>query len=208
MNALLSLGMHQKWNRRLAHAVKGSHHLLDLCAGTGEIAFHFLQENQQSLATLLDFCPEMLQVAQEKGAHYNPRFVIQEGDAQKLPFDDAAFDAATIAYGIRNVKEPMRCFQEVYRILQVGGCFAILELTRPSSLFLRYGHALYLKTMLPILGAAIAKNKGAYAYLGKSIQHFLSPEDLMGSLGKVGFSNIKKTPLLGGISTLITCVKC
>lgn len=206
MNSILSLKMHNKWNQELAALVRNSHHLLDLCAGTGEIAFHFLRDNPQSVAVLLDFCPEMLEVAKDKGASFEPRFVTQEGDAQKLPFDNEAFDAATIAYGIRNVENPLLCFQEVYRVLQSGGRFAILELTRPSGVFC-LGHKLYLG-LVPLLGKLCARKKMPYSYLKESIQKFTAPKELMEQMSEVGFVNISCRKLLGGTATLIWADKC
>ena len=206
MNSILSLSMHKKWNSELAASVKGANHLLDLCAGTGEIAFHFLSENPQSVAVLLDFCPEMLEVAKRKGQHLEPRFVTEEADAEKLPFDDGAFDAATIAYGIRNVENPLRCFCETYRVLQTGGRFSILELTRPSGL-LRMGHHVYLG-LVPLLGKLCARKRMPYSYLRKTIQNFAAPEALMEQMSEVGFVHIHKKKLLGGTATLITAQKC
>ena len=206
MNSILSMRMHNRWNRELADTVKGAHHLLDLCAGTGEIAFHFLKENPQSLASLLDFCPEMLAIAKDKGSCFEPRFIIQEGDAQKLPFDDAVFDAATVAYGIRNVENPLLCFYEVYRVLQAGGRFAILELTRPSGLLL-LGHRLYLR-LVPLLGKLCARKEMPYSYLKDSIQKFTAPSSLMEQMREVGFVNIQSRKLLGGTATLIWADKC
>lgn len=206
-NAILSFGMHVRWNRALVKTLKSRSRLLDLCAGTGEIAFTYLQENPEGLATLLDFCPKMLGVAQRKGKAFEPRFVIQEGDAQALPFDSDAFDAISIAYGIRNVQEPMRCFREVYRVLQKGGVFSILELTRPKNPLLKWGHALYLATMLPILGQVIAKNRKAYSYLGRSIQKFFSSSLLREQLSEAGFVHIHQKKFMGGVATLMTCKK-
>ncbi|MCH9611098.1 MAG: Demethylmenaquinone methyltransferase [Chlamydiales bacterium] len=206
MNSVLSFGLHHRWNRELVRAVKRANHLLDLCAGTGEIAFKFLEQNSDSCTVLLDFCPQMLSVAKKKGAHLEPRFLIEEGDAQKLPFDDGAFDAATIAYGIRNVKDPMRCFQETYRILQRGGRFAILELTRPSGI-MALGHKLHL-AMVPLLGKLVVKKPLPYRYLKRTIESFASPEELMEQLSEVGFVHVHKKSLLGGTATLISAQKC
>ena len=205
MNAILSMNMHQKWNGELATSVKGANNLLDLCAGTGEIAFRFLEENEQSIAVLLDFCPEMLKLADKKGKALEPRFITQIGDAQKLPFDEGAFDAATIAYGIRNVQNPLLCFRETYRVLQKGGRFSILELTRPSGL-MRMGHSLYLG-LLPLIGKIVAKKGTPYSYLAKSIQGFASPKILMEQMSEVGFVHIHEKRLLSGVATLITATK-
>ncbi len=204
-NAILSLGLHGVWNQTLVNALSlaTQGHMLDLCAGTGEIAFRFLKKHPEAYATLLDFCPEMLMVAEKKGMSLEGRFSTLVGDAQEIPLPDRTVDAVSIAYGIRNVQYPERCFAEVRRILKPKGMFGILELTRPSSRLLRIGHALYLKTLLPVLGKWIAKDESAYQYLSQSIGSFSSPEHLMHLLSACGFQHVEKRPLMGGIATLL-----
>jgi demethylmenaquinone methyltransferase/2-methoxy-6-polyprenyl-1,4-benzoquinol methylase len=204
---LFSFGFHKKWNRRLIEAMGDTRSLLDLCAGTGEISFGFLKNNPESEAILLDFCPEMLSVAQKKGAPFHNRFEIVQADAQAIPLSNESVDGVSIAYGIRNVHEPIKCFQEVYRVLTPQGRFGILELTRPSSFFLRKAHALYTHLVLPTFGKMITKNGEAYRYLVDSVKTFPSPEVLEKLLQEIGFAKIQKYSLSGGIATLITATK-
>lgn len=208
-NAVLSLGFHKRWNRALVKALSKNtpSSLLDLCAGTGEIAFDFLKYNPTSSAILLDFCPEMLEVAAKKGTRFKERFSLVVGDAQHVPLSNTCVDAVSVAYGIRNVQNPESCFKEVYRVLNPGGMFAILELTRPNNFLLRAGHAVYLKTLLPILGKWVAKDQNAYHYLSQSIQSFVSPHELAKSLSLTGFSSVALQPLMLGIATLILARK-
>lgn len=203
-NTAFSFGLHKRWNRRLIESIGSAPLLLDLCAGTGEIAFGYLAKNPLAKAILLDFCPEMLRVAKEKGAHLKERFTLIEGDAQQIALPDRSVDAVTISYGIRNVKEPLRCFNEVVRVLKPGGSFSILELTRPSNLFLRLSHKLYLKFFLPFLGKLVARDLAAYHYLAKSVEDFASPSELEKKLFQVGFKEVKRKSLMGGLATLIT----
>ncbi|NGX54766.1 MAG: Demethylmenaquinone methyltransferase [Chlamydiae bacterium] len=201
-NAILSFGLHQRWNRALINQMQGEH-ILDLCAGTGEIAFGYLKKYPQAKVTLLDFSPEMLEIAQKKGVELKERFEVICGDAQEIPLPDSSIDGVTIAYGIRNVQNPEKCFAEVRRVLRPGGLFGILELTRPSNPLLRIGHWAYLHTLLPILGKCIAHNHDAYRYLSQSIGSFLAPSELMEKLKKNDFEKIEKRPLTGGIATLL-----
>jgi demethylmenaquinone methyltransferase / 2-methoxy-6-polyprenyl-1,4-benzoquinol methylase len=202
-NTIFTFGLHKKWNQRLIAAFKNSQRLLDLCAGTGEILFGFLKQNPHAEGILLDFCPEMLAIAQKKGVPFQGRFETLQADAQAIPLGDRSVDGVCIAYGIRNVQEPTTCFREVYRVLAPGGCFGILELTRPSSPLIRRGHALYTRLFIPLLGKIVAKNKEAYHYLVKSVETFSSPEVLETSLQKVGFRLVQRTPLMGGVATLL-----
>lgn len=208
-NKVISLGMNQKWNEALVAALKPYpvSHLLDLCAGTGDIAFTFLKHHPDSFVTLVDFCDDMLRIADIKGAPYKNQFKTITGDALAIPLEDLSVDGITIAYGIRNVQDPKQCLREMYRVLKPGGVVGILEGTRPQSMFLRLGHRLYLKMLLPLIGKWVSKNKDAYSYLSQSIHTFLAPEKLMESMRDIGFQNIKKKPLFGGATTLLIAEK-
>lgn len=202
-NTTFSFGLHKRWNKKLIESVGSAPLLLDLCAGTGEIAFGFLANNPHAQAILLDFCPEMLAVAKEKGAHLKERFSLLEGDAQQIALSDQLVDAVTISYGIRNVKEPLCCFNEVARVLKRKGTFSILELTRPTNPFFRLSHKLYLKFLLPLLGKLVARNLAAYHYLAESVEDFASPIEIEKKLLQAGFKDVRKKPLMGGLATLI-----
>jgi len=206
-NSTLSFGLHPYWNQQLIQAI-GSHKcLLDLCAGTGEIAFGYLKKNPQAEAILLDFCPEMLSVAQSKGASFHHRFEMIQADAQAIPLPNHSVDAVTIAYGIRNIKDPEKCFHEVFRVLKPGGFFGILELTRPTAKLPRLGHRCYTRFVLPLLGKFTAKNMEAYRYLASSVEIFATPEVLMKNLHTSGFQNVQKRSLTFAAATLFTAIK-
>lgn len=149
----------------------------------------------------------MLEVAQKKGTRFAERIDIVCADAMSLPFPAARFDAATIAYGIRNVQQPIRCFQEVFRVLKPQGVFSILELTRPSLSPLRWAHRLYTETMLPLFGKYVSKNPQAYRYLAKSVQQFISPQQMRDMLQAVGFRSMKESSFFCGTATILTCSK-
>lgn len=202
-NSVLSLGMHRRWNQQLVKSLRGAKNLLDLCSGTGEIGLNFLKQSTTAQATLLDFCPEMLAVAKTKGKALETRFTTVTGDAQQLPFPPHSFDAITIAYGVRNLENRLQCFQEVHRVVEPGGLFAILELTRPSNALLRFFHKFYLQYALPFLGRWIAKNGSAYHYLAQSISHFSSPQTLCQEIEAIGFSLHKQHRFFGGVATLL-----
>jgi demethylmenaquinone methyltransferase/2-methoxy-6-polyprenyl-1,4-benzoquinol methylase len=209
-NAIMSMRLHKLWNRKLvdntcAHRPKV---LIDLCAGTGEITYEYLRRlDYPHVAHLVDFSAEMLACAKHKGKELPHDIYYHQADVQKLPLDSSIGDAATIAYGIRNVKDPLRCIQEVHRILKPNGTFGILELTRPSNPILAFGHRLYLQKVVPTLGKVFASDKGAYEYLCDSIKGFAEPSKISKMLSQTGFKNIQITPLWGGIATLITSQK-
>lgn len=214
-NSVLSLQMHKRWNAALIKAVMKNHiptSFLDLCCGTGEIAFTYLTQTKNSCPTyMVDFCKEMLQCAQKKAStlELDKKHSITyiQADVQTLPLGDQIASCATMAYGIRNVKNPSESIAEVFRVLKPGGRFGILELTRPTNPLLRLGHSIYLRACLPILGKLIASNKEAYQYLCKSISGFIEPAELEKLLLQQGFAKVERKPLLGGVATILLATK-
>src|ERR1700733_1663995 len=212
-NGALSLQLHRRWNRSLIKKVQNAHcnKILDLCCGTGEIAFGILKNSEKPYeAFLLDFCPEMLSYAKQKAnwldlkrhqLHY------LQADAQQIPLSSDSVDYVTIAYGILNIKDPLKCAKESFRVLRNGGVISILELTQPENVLLRLGHTLYLKTVVPLLGKLLTSNRDAYSYLQNSIKTFVPPKDLEKVLQLSGFQHISRQSLTGGIATIISGTK-
>jgi demethylmenaquinone methyltransferase / 2-methoxy-6-polyprenyl-1,4-benzoquinol methylase len=210
-NAVLSFQMHKKWNTELVNQVSNSQNpksLLDLCCGTGDIAFNYLKNAPQKKGLfLLDFCEEMLEIAREKAKeqkldHHHITFI--KADAQEIPLINESVSCCTMAYGIRNIKDPQKSIKEVFRVLRPGGTFGILELTKPKNPVLKFGHNIYLKTVLPIVGRWLTSNKDAYQYLCDSIHNFVAPEKIEEYLKQAGFEDTKILPQTGGIATIIT----
>jgi demethylmenaquinone methyltransferase/2-methoxy-6-polyprenyl-1,4-benzoquinol methylase len=211
-NTVLSLALHKRWNRSLVRHVlqqKNSKHiLLDLCSGTGDIAFAYLRMSKSSChAHLIDFSSEMLEHAKHKalGLCLSPLHHLSyiEANVQQLPFPDQFADCATMAYGIRNVENPALCIQDVFRVLKPGGCIGILELTRPKNIILRLGHQFYLRDLMPFLGKWLTNNQQAYQYLCNSIQTFVAPNELENLLKMNGFLRTQLFSLAGGIATIL-----
>jgi len=209
-NGILSLQMHKRWNRSLVEkAISPAKPkvLLDLCCGTGAIAFEYLKDAANPTKVyLLDFSEAMLSYAQEYAkslqlAQHDLNFL--QADAQAIPLLENSIDCASMAYGIRNIKDPDACIKEVYRVLKPQGTFGILELTKPKNPVMRLGHHLYLRTVLPVIGKFVTSNQEAYKYLCNSIHTFIPPEMLAESMQSAGFYNIRRHSLMGGVATLL-----
>ncbi len=213
-NTILSMRLNKRWNSQLLDhvtAVCEPEVLLDLCCGTGDIAFNYLKNSSLSRqAILLDFCQEMLECAKKKASTMNfdhHAITYIQADAQKIPLENSSISCATMAYGIRNIKHPHECLSEIYRVLSDKGTFGLLELTRPPNPFFRLGHYVYLKTMIPFLGRWITSNRKAYEYLCQSINTFYAPDVLEDMLKKAGFQNIIKKPVTFGVATIFVARK-
>jgi demethylmenaquinone methyltransferase/2-methoxy-6-polyprenyl-1,4-benzoquinol methylase len=213
-NAILSFNFHKRWNRCLVEEAlqkKAPKVFLDLCAGTGAIALEYLEKSQdKKTAYLLDFSSEMLAHAKEAAKTKNfsgHEIIYLQADAENIPLTENCVGCATMAYGMRNIKHPERSIQEAFRVLAPGGTFGILELTQPKNPLLRFGHTLYLRTVLPLLGKLATSNKEAYNYLCNSIHNFIPPEALEKLLVEANFTSIVRRSLFGGIATLITAKK-
>ncbi len=216
-NAVLSMSLFRQWNRSLVRNVilpQEPKSYLDLCCGTGDIALTYLKGLRKhpklpvpQTVYMVDFCEEMLEIAKAKALRARlPKVDLEfiTGDAMALPLDDNSVDCVSVAYGIRNVADPRRCFEEILRVLRPGGRIGILELTRPKNPFLRLGHNLYLRTFVPLLGRYVATDGEAYEYLQKSIRNFVAPELLSQMLQDLGFSDVRLRQLSGGIATLLS----
>jgi demethylmenaquinone methyltransferase/2-methoxy-6-polyprenyl-1,4-benzoquinol methylase len=213
-NSILSFRMHKLWNKRLIKKVTQRNRSLvhvDLCSGTGEIAFSLLRKaKEKQTVYLVDFSEGMLGCAKEKLKRLGlSRHTVhfRRADVQNLPIEDSTADSATLAYGVRNVKDPRLCIKEAYRILKPGGKFGILELTEPSNPLIRVGHQFYLKMIIPSIGKLLTSNQDAYEYLSHSIKDFIRPEEIEKILQEAGFVHTSIERLSGGIATLLYAEK-
>lgn len=207
-NAIMSLGMHKYWNNYLVKETFLKAHpgtFLDLCCGTGEIAFTYLRKHKSNNQIyLIDFCEAMLDQAKKRAHKYGySQLTFCQGDAQAIPLKNSSTTAITIAYGIRNVENTEQCLSEVYRVLDSKGICGVLELTRPKSKILKSLHKLYLNLAIPTLGKLATSNRDAYQYLRDSIQSFSEPEHLAEKFKKTGFKKVNIISLSLGAAHII-----
>lgn len=204
-NRLHSFGRDQAWRRFAVRRVvrAGDRDLLDIACGTGDLTALLAAASQASVVGL-DFTPQMLELARHKQRRLDPaiarRIRYIEGDAQALPFEAASFDAATIAFGIRNVAEPARALAEFARILRPGGRLAILEFDTPRFPPIRWANALYSGWIMPRTATFIARDRsGAYRYLPRSVSKFMDGAALARAIADAGFSDVRSHRLTFGV---------
>lgn len=214
-NRVHSLGMDQSWRRtavRMSRLRVGDV-VLDVACGTGDLSEMFARATPRPSRVLaLDFTLEMLQVARVKlaqaGRNEASPITYMQGDAQELPVADAAADVISIAFGIRNVLVPERAIREFWRVLRPGGRLVILELSEPGFPPVRAMNRLYSQVILPRTATWISGDKsGAYKYLPKSIQTFLSPAQMTSLLTQAGFAQVTSKSLGLGVCRCFAATK-
>ncbi len=200
-NAVLSFGIHKWWELILRKSLPQNPKavVLDLCTGTGAL----LPMLERRFVTVygVDFSAEMLARAKVKTA------ILEQGDAHALRFEDASFDLVTIAYGVRNFSDRPKALSEVFRVLKPGGSLRILEFGRPQNFLWRGMYNFYSKWIMPVVGRLLTGDSAAYTYLPETVARFPSGQTFLAELTKIGFVNLKATPLTGGITYLYEATK-
>jgi demethylmenaquinone methyltransferase / 2-methoxy-6-polyprenyl-1,4-benzoquinol methylase len=204
-NTLLSFGLHHRWKRAAiaAAALEPGGRLLDLCAGTGDLAFLAARRvGETGLVIASDLNRAMLKIGVQRARRlvFGRRVRFIQGHAESIQLADRSVDAVTVAFGIRNVDHPERAFAEIFRVLKPGGRLVCLEFSRPLSGWLRRCYDFYSSTLLPWIGTAVARDRtGVYRYLPASIRQFPDQATLATLLEAAGFSPVRYTNLSGGI---------
>jgi demethylmenaquinone methyltransferase/2-methoxy-6-polyprenyl-1,4-benzoquinol methylase len=197
-NDVLSLGQTRLWRRAVAQAVdaRPGERVLDLAAGTGSSSLPFATAGAQVVAA--DFSLGMLRVG--KRAH--PDLDLLAGDALRLPFADAAFDAVTISFGLRNVSDVDAALAEMGRVTRPGGRLVVCEFSHPTWAPFRTVYTEYLMKALPGVARRVSSNPDAYVYLAESIRAWPDQAGLGRRIATAGWTAVGWRNLTGGIVAL------
>ncbi len=209
LNHVLSFNVDRMWWRRTARSfqrilLRPDARVLDLCCGTGDMAFALRKAAGKSGSRILgaDFSHAMLQRATSKSPAQNgaaPRWI--EADALALPFPDANFDLVTSAFGFRNLANYDAGLREIVRVLLPGGECGILDFGEPKGAMGAL-YRVYFKQVLPRVGTLISGVRGPYAYLPASVERFPDPEEMIARMKRAGFSEASWTPYTFGVAGL------
>ena len=209
MNDLMSFGLHRAWKDALVTAINPPKNrpfaLVDVAGGTGDIAMRIVQAGGKGTgATVCDINPDMLAVGRERATSrgFGDAITFTEANAEALPFRDRSFDAATIAFGIRNVPRIETALAEAYRVLKIGGRFVCLEFSAVTIPGLDTLYDLYSFNVIPALGRAVAGDAESYRYLVESIRRFPKPEAFAAMMRAAGFARVSHQLMSGGIVAL------
>jgi demethylmenaquinone methyltransferase/2-methoxy-6-polyprenyl-1,4-benzoquinol methylase len=212
MNTLLSFGIHHIWKRtavRLLQLASGDQ-VLDVCGGTGDLAILAADSiGAKGRVTIYDINRAMIRAGLHKVAHREiaDRIRYVQGDAENISFSDRQFEAAMVGFGIRNVTNMKKGFEEMYRVLKPGGKLMCLEFSKPTFLPFRWLYDVYSFYIMPFMGELIAGSRRAYTHLPESIRMFPMPDELSIILSEIGFADVSHRKLTNGIAVIHLAVK-
>ncbi len=203
INTILSFGVHNAWRKKavLESGAKPGDRVLDCATGTGDLAIEFKKTvGHEGYVLGTDFCKEMIEHAPAKADKEQLVVEFEVADAMNLPYEDNSFDISSIAFGIRNVDDPLICLKEMARVLKPGGKVVVLEFGQPKGL-MKKPYQVYSRHVMPALGGWISGNREAYKYLPETSAAFPAGENFLGLMDESGaFSESKVVSLTGGIA--------
>ena len=221
INDLQSFGLHRLWKRRLLRLsrVQPGDTALDLCCGTGDIAFALAAAGAH--VTGLDFSAPMLRVASQRlrsvaagydrhanyggeknNGDHRPPLQFLQGDALRIPFPDAHFDVVTISYGLRNLASFDGGLREMWRVAKPGGRLLVLDFGKPDNALWRSLYFTYLRCVVPVFGKIFCGNSATHAYILESLKHYPAQRGVAANMQKLGCANVRIVNQFGGMMSL------
>lgn len=213
MNTAMTFGLHRLWLRRALSmlALRPGARVLDMATGTGDVALRIARRYEPHSVTGIDLSARMLAEARRKAAREHPevgaRLEFRQGDALAIDAPDAAFDAATVAYGVRNFEHLEAGLRELARVLRPGGKLCIIELSTPQGLLTGPLYRFYSRRVIPAAGRLVSGDSRAYTYLPESIAACPQRDDMAALLKRAGFADAHWRQLTFGVVTIYIATK-
>ncbi|GIV57373.1 MAG: bifunctional demethylmenaquinone methyltransferase/2-methoxy-6-polyprenyl-1,4-benzoquinol methylase UbiE [Bacteroidetes bacterium] len=205
LNRILSFGIDRRWRRQAIEMLREHQprRILDVATGTADLAIEALTLEPEKVVGV-DISEEMLRVGREKIERLGltDRITLRRGDAERLPFSDAQFDAVLVAFGVRNFENLEQGLRQIARVLRPGGVLVVLEFSHPRRFPVKQLYEFYARHILPRIGSSVSKDEGAYRYLPESIAAFPDGPRFLDIMQQVGFSDLRWKPLTFGIASL------
>jgi demethylmenaquinone methyltransferase / 2-methoxy-6-polyprenyl-1,4-benzoquinol methylase len=210
LNHFLSLGIDKIWRRKAIKLLKPFEpkEILDIATGTGDLAITALQLKPLKI-TGIDISEGMLSIGNEKVKKKKLEDIIelQLGDSENLKFEENHFDAAMVAFGVRNFENLQRGLTEILRVLKPGSPLVVLEFSKPRLFPIKQIYNLYFKYILPKIGKFFSKDSSAYTYLPESILSFPEGKYFLGEMRTAGFQSTREKRLTFGVASIYFAVK-
>ena len=203
VNTVLSAGTDGGWRRRAARLteLKAGGSALDVACGSGKLtALLARMAGSSGHVVGLDFSRQMLEVARSE----HPGIEFLDGDALNLPFEDAGFDASTIAFGLRNLADPVRGLREMLRVIRPGGRAVVLEFVRPPNGPVGSAYRVYLRTLLPAIGGVLSGQPTAYRYLSDTVDSYRNADELRALAEVAGWKGVRYKSVAAGTVGLLS----
>jgi demethylmenaquinone methyltransferase/2-methoxy-6-polyprenyl-1,4-benzoquinol methylase len=210
LNHFFSLGIDVLWRRKAIRLLSGKKisKVLDIATGTGDFAFEALRLNPEKVVGI-DISAGMIEVGREKvkKRRKDERIELKIGDSEQIEFENEAFDAITVGFGVRNFENLDKGLSEMARVLKPGGKAAILEFSKPRRFPIKQLYFFYFRKLMPFAGKLISKDKSAYTYLPESVMVFPEGETFRNIVLANGFTKCTVHPLTGGIASIYLAEK-
>jgi demethylmenaquinone methyltransferase / 2-methoxy-6-polyprenyl-1,4-benzoquinol methylase len=211
LNHLLSFGVDRSWRKKTVRKiteVSSSIKILDVATGTADLAIEAARIKPLNI-TGIDISDKMLEIGKRKIKKRNLEGTINliNCDSENICFEDNSFDAAMVAFGVRNFTDPVKGLSEMRRVVRIGGLVVVLEFSKPDGFIFKHLYNFYFKNFLPLIGAVFSRKWKAYKYLNESVMDFSDKEKFIQMMRESGLSEIKQTRLTRGIASIYTGVK-
>lgn len=207
LNHFLSVGIDYSWRRKAINILSKNNPktILDVATGTGDLAIAAIKLNPEKIIGV-DIAEDMVEIGKKKVRKKNLEKIIQlqSGDSENLQFNDNYFDAAMVAFGVRNFENLEKGLKEIHRVLKAGGEVMILEFSKPTKFPVKQFYNFYSRYILPFFGRVISGDKVAYTYLPDSVSEFPHGKEFLDILSIVGFKDPKHEPVTFGIASIYT----
>lgn len=211
LNHFLSLGIDRSWRKKAIATLKDDapKNILDVATGTGDLAIEAHRQFSPDKVTGIDISVKMLEVGEKKIRKLciDDVITLQEGDSEHLQFADNTFDAAIVAFGVRNFANVEAGLIDMVRVLQPNSKLVVLEFSKPAMFPFKQFFNFYFKYVLPFIGRITSKDKKAYGYLYESVQAFPEGQDFLDLLTNIGLKNATCKKLSLGICSIYTATK-
>lgn len=210
LNQLLSLGIHKRWRKKAISFLKAENPklILDIATGTGDFAIEAIKLNPDKIIGI-DISEGMLNLGKEKIKKLNlqNKIELQIGDSENINFSDNHFDAATVAFGVRNFENLQKGISNIYRVLKPNGTLIVLEFSKPTAFPIKQFYHFYFNIVTPFVGKLFSKDNRAYKYLPESVNVFPDGNNFLNVLNIAGFKTSKAIPLTFKVATIYVAKK-
>ena len=215
LNHILSLNVDKSWRRkavrRLKKAIAGVETplILDVACGTADSTIKIAKKIENAKVFGIDISTKMLEIGREKAAknELDNRISFSISRAENIDYQDDTFDAAMVAFGVRNFSDRAQGLKEIRRVLKPNGTLIVLELSEPQNVIVRWFYNLYFKNILPLIGERVSGNANAYRYLQQTVEKFPMPKEFMEMLSVCGYKELKHKALSCGLCRIYQAKK-